>query len=168
MVCIQPGPGVSLTAVPPNFFTPRIPLAGVFPSASLVKHFPLKLNLFPFYLFESQYFTFFFFNLMDGQHFAKKFVSKWVFKLYLLFNFLKVCFLIKCNTNSTCRKPHPLTTPAQSTRRGISRFTVVHMENTTIINKNIRINSVFRVLTTVSLPWPCPVYLQFSRLGLFY
>ena len=37
-------------------------------------------------------------------------------------------------------------------------FTVVHMENDTIINKyNTRIKSVFRVLTTVNFLLPHPI-----------
>lgn len=39
-----------------------------------------------------------------------------------------------------------------------SRFIVVCVENDTLINNNIRINSKFLVLTTVNLVLPYPVF----------
>ena len=44
------------------------------------------------------------------------------------------------------------------TEWGESRFTVVRMENNIILtNNNIKINSVFHIITTISLLLPQPV-----------
>ena len=58
--------------------------------------------------------------------------------------------LIKLNLENPRAKTH--------TGLGRSRFTIVHMENNTIINNNTKINTVFHVLTTVNLLLPHPLY----------
>ena len=45
----------------------------------------------------------------------------------------------------------------KNTGRGKSRFTVVHMENNTIINKSYYKNKLFCILTCVNLLLPPPV-----------
>lgn len=47
-------PGVSPATVTQNFSVPKIPLPVIFPNASFVNDFPLKLNLLPFNLFGIQ------------------------------------------------------------------------------------------------------------------